>query len=70
MSTQLLRIASVQERTGLARSTIYAKVADGTFPRPISLGGRSVAWLDEEIADWITAQVKRSRRLAEGRADV
>lgn len=66
MSAQLLRIASVQERTGLARSTIYAKVANGTFPRPVSLGGRSVAWLDEEVADWITAQVKRSRRLTEG----
>lgn len=61
MSPQILRISIVQERTGLARSTIYANVANGSFPKPISLGGRAVGWLADEVTEWITLQVDKSR---------
>ncbi len=61
MSVQLLRIARVQERTGLARSTIHAKVANGSFPRPIALGRRAVAWSSEDVTEWINQQVEQSR---------
>ena len=45
----------VKERTGLSRSTIYAKIAEGTFPRPVSLGARAVGWLESEIDAWINS---------------
>ena len=35
---RVLRLPRVQARTGLARSTIYVRVADGSFPQPIRLG--------------------------------
>ncbi len=57
----LLRLPAVQKRTGLARSTIYLKIRHGLFPQPISLGPRSVGWLDSEIDEWITDRVKQSR---------
>ena len=69
MSPQLLKISVVQERTGLARSTIYAKVADGSFPKPISLGSRAVGWLADEVTDWITLQVNKSRESSGERSD-
>jgi len=60
----LLRRKQVEARTGLSRSTIYAYISAGTFPPPIHLGGvKSVAWIEEEINDWIRSQITESRRI-------
>lgn len=57
---RLLRLPPVQERTGLGKSSIYAAMAAGTFPTPVRLGTRGVAWREEEIDAWI-----QSRQTAE-----
>jgi prophage regulatory protein len=54
---KLLRLPQVASITGLSKSSIYAKVADGDFPKQISLGSRSVAWLDSHIESWIQSRV-------------
>lgn len=51
--SRLLRRREVEARTGLARSTLYAAIARGTFPRPVRIGRRAVAWPEEAIAQWI-----------------
>jgi prophage regulatory protein len=56
---RILRLNSVIEVTGLARSTIYKFVQDGTFPKPIPLGGRSVGWVETEIQQWIEAAIQQ-----------
>ena len=61
MSTSLLRLPQVRERVGLSRSTIYARVANGTFPAPIHIGGNAVAWVDSDVDDWIAVQIEASR---------
>jgi len=61
---QILRLPAVKVRTGLSRSTIYQRVAEGNFPPPINLGARAVGWLETEIISWIAAQVERSRKSA------
>lgn len=48
----ILRRAAVERLTGLPRSTLYAKVAAGEFPKPIKLGARSVGWFERDIAAW------------------
>ncbi len=59
---QLLRCPAVQARTGLSRSTIYLRMAQGRFPSPIPLGSpQAVAWLDDEISQWISDQVSAAR---------
>lgn len=50
---RILRLAEVREKTGLTKSTIYKYVGLGMFPRPISLGGRSVGWIDSEVHEWL-----------------
>ncbi|MHA7881569.1 MAG: AlpA family transcriptional regulator [Saccharospirillum sp.] len=50
---RILRIKDVMSRTGLARSTIYKHIDLGTFPKPVSLGGRAVGWVESEIDGWI-----------------
>jgi len=61
--TSFIRLAEVKQRTGLSRSSIYAKIADGDFPAPINLGARAVAWIDHEIEDWMSERVSASRRV-------
>ena len=62
MAISILRLREVQARTGLARSTIYQRMAEGRFPKPVSLGGRAVGWVDSEIHDWLRHQVEISRK--------
>jgi prophage regulatory protein len=61
MANTILRLPAVKSRTGLSRSTIYLRISDGTFPRPISLGARAVGWLEAEVEAWLSALVQRSR---------
>jgi prophage regulatory protein len=56
-----LRRKDVQFRTGLARSTIYLYVQQGSFPKPVTLGPRAVAWLESEVSAWITERVRIAR---------
>ena len=54
---RLLRLRDVQKHVPLGRTTIYGKIARGEFPRPVSLGGNAVAWVQSEIQAWIQARV-------------
>ena len=61
-SSAIVRRPQVQVRTGLPKSSIYALMAKGAFPKPIKIGARAVGWLDSDIDAWIEAQVSASRR--------
>ena len=54
----ILRRKEVEQRTGLSRSTIYLRIQEGTFPKPVNLGARAVGWLGHEIDAWLTACIK------------
>ncbi|UAJ11891.1 AlpA family phage regulatory protein [Polymorphobacter megasporae] len=49
----ILRLPEVVKRTGLSKSTIYAKIANRTFPAQILLGSRTSGWQDEHVQSWI-----------------
>lgn len=61
MATVILRLPAVKSRTGLSRSTIYLRIANNEFPRPVSLGGRAVGWLEADIENWLIDKVEASR---------
>ncbi len=48
-----LRCCTVQEVTGLSRSTIYALISKGDFPRPVKLTPKTVAWPESKVAEWL-----------------
>jgi prophage regulatory protein len=69
-TTRILRRKQVEARTGLSRSSIYARLRhnpkrpgdfDPTFPSPVSIGAKSVGWIEAEIEAWLTAQIQKSR---------
>jgi prophage regulatory protein len=58
----ILRLPAVIANIGLSRSSIYFRVAEGTFPRPVSLGARAVGWLESDIQEWLRQRVELSRK--------
>lgn len=48
----VLRMKDLPRFVGLSRTAIYKQVKDGTFPRPVSLGGNAVGWRIEELKQW------------------
>ncbi|HFH3921558.1 helix-turn-helix transcriptional regulator [Pseudomonas aeruginosa] len=55
---RIMRLQEVMATTGLARSTIYKFISEGTFPKPVPLGGRSVGWVEEEVQDWVLERIE------------
>ena len=66
MPHTMLRFPTVKARTGLSRSTIYLRISRGTFPAPVSLGGRAVGWIEAEVNAWLTARIAQRRLIAPG----
>jgi prophage regulatory protein len=65
MSSKILRLRDVQSWTGLSRSSIYLMMRDGGFPKSLSLGTRSVGWLEADIQGWIDSRVSSSNNKGE-----
>ena len=59
MSHHILRLPQVINTTGLPRSSLYAKIAEGEFPAPIKLGQRSVGWSAAEVEAWIDSRISQ-----------
>uniref|UniRef100_A0A7V4XUS7 AlpA family phage regulatory protein n=1 Tax=Acidobacterium capsulatum TaxID=33075 RepID=A0A7V4XUS7_9BACT len=57
MTHTILRLPAVKAATGLSRSTLYLRIANGVFPHPVSLGGRAVGWPSHEVASLNAARI-------------
>ena len=57
MTHTILRLPAIKTNTGLSRSTIYLRIAQGEFPKPVSLGGRAVGWPAHEVATLNAARI-------------
>ena len=53
---RLMRRHEVQQRTGLACTTIYRKMREGSFPEPVKVGARAVRWTASEIEKWLSGR--------------
>ena len=62
-SSTILRLPDVIQRTGLSRSTIYARIKSGHLIPPIKLGPRAVGWLSSDIDEFISSLVTMSREV-------
>ncbi len=56
MTDFILRRPAVQARTGLSRSTLYAMMAEGKFPKPVKLGKRAVGWRESALTNWLDSR--------------
>ena len=58
---RLIRMKEVRHLTGLSRPSVYRLMKDGTFPNSIDLGERSVAWVDDEVHEWVDQKIHNAR---------
>jgi len=58
---KILRLPEVKSQTGLSRSSIYLRIAEGSFPKQANLGGRAVGWDANSIQEWIKQCLDASR---------
>ena len=61
MSTKLIKLRAVKDWTGLSRSSIYAMMKSGNFPKSVSIGARAIAWADTDIQAWIDSRISLSK---------
>lgn len=54
---RFIRLPEVLYTTGLSRSTVYEMMARKQFPTQVSLGGKTVAWLESEIENWMAERI-------------
>ncbi|HRB97294.1 MAG TPA: AlpA family transcriptional regulator [Nitrosomonas sp.] len=50
---KFIKLDAVKSLTGLSRSSIYQFIHEGRFPASVKLGSRSVAWVSNEIEEWM-----------------
>jgi len=54
---RILRLPTLLAAIDISAATLWRWVKDESFPKPISLGGRSVGWLQSEVQAWVKARV-------------
>lgn len=55
---RVMKLNEVINTTGLSRSSIYAYMTKGEFPKPIQLGPRAVAWIEGEVQEWLKVRIE------------
>lgn len=61
---RILRLAEVKSMSGKARSSIYADIRAGTFPRQVRLGARAVGWRLSAVRQWIATRPDTTKHVA------
>jgi len=53
MALRIMRLSEVKMVTGLSKTTIYRFEKEGRFPSRISLGKRSVGWMEDDVQNFL-----------------
>jgi prophage regulatory protein len=61
---RIIRLKTVLARTGLSRSTIYRKIAEGTFPAQLKISVNGTGWHESDINRWIADPVAWPRNVS------
>jgi len=61
---RLIRLKEVVDRTSLSKTSIYELMKTGEFPKQVHLGSQYVAWVEDEVDQFINAVI--SKRESQG----
>jgi prophage regulatory protein len=64
MSTRILPIDQVLDRTGLSRRTLYTEISEGRFPKPVQLTARRVGWPETDVEAFLTSKIAQRDGMA------
>jgi prophage regulatory protein len=55
---RIIRLKATIIKAGLSRSSVYRLLAEDKFPKPVSLGERSIGFVESEVDDWILGRIE------------
>jgi prophage regulatory protein len=64
---RFLRVPAVIQMVGFSKTTLYARLRNGTFPKPLVLGPQTIAFLESDILDWMQRQIAEQNAPVETR---
>ncbi|WP_025563493.1 AlpA family transcriptional regulator [Psychromonas sp. SP041] len=56
---RLIKLTEVMNQTALGRSSVYKYMKEGVFPKPVTQIGKSVAWVEGEVQEWIFDKIEQ-----------
>nr|WED68470.1 AlpA family transcriptional regulator [Pectobacterium colocasium] len=61
MNTQnrLIRFPEVMRKTGFGKTWLYRLISEESFPQPVKIGIRAVAFVENEIDEWIVVAMRK-----------
>ena len=59
---RLLRLRDVEALVGVKKSTIYALMKQGDFPKCIYVTARTVAWPESRVHAWLQKRIEESEK--------
>ncbi len=65
MDERLIRMPEVERLCGLKRSSIYRRIAEDAFVKPVSLGGRAIGFPASQVQKWISDRISGGQRKAQ-----
>ena len=60
--TRIIKLPEVLEITKVSKGTWYKEIRKGNAPKPIKLGERSVAWVLDDVNEWLEQRIKQSKQ--------
>lgn len=57
MLQTIFRLPAVKSESGYSGSTIYLRISQGLWTKPVSLGARAVGWPADEVAALNAARI-------------
>ena len=54
---EFLRMKDIQQMTALSKSTIYRLISEGSFPKQVKIGKRTVVWVRSDVSNWMDQQL-------------
>lgn len=63
---RIIRLQTVLARTGLSRSTLYRKIAEGTFPAQVKISVHGAGWWESAINRWMPTRPATAPKMTIG----
>lgn len=60
--SQIIKLPEVLQLTKVSKSKWYGEIRKGHAPKPIKLGDRAVAWVMEDVRQWLDQRIKQSKQ--------
>lgn len=59
---EVIKLPEVLEIVKCSKAKVYSEMKKGTFPKPIKLGDRAVAWVVADVREWLGNRIKQSKQ--------